>query len=661
MPDGININGQLIRTPGVYFDVDYSANDGVTGLFKTLGVIGDFPFLPPYVPVQLTSKADFDALNPGDLEMKRLSGIIFNPAADDRIAGGPTDIFLCSTQPSTQASLTMVDALGNDVVTLKATTYGPKGNQTLVAVTVDTGVYTVELSRAGVSEEYTNIEGLNLFTLQLDGGSPWTTALATFVQNGNFSVAVTRELNAAQTVGSLSEPFNSKVSVLPSGAAGLGVTFTATVIGVDDVGDAQTDTLTWTDEAASTKQTAHTFATITSIAYAVTAGTTTAMFSGKAFDGDSTDFSTAKALADYIDGFANYIVGGISDEGASVGLDEMDPVTSVTIVGGALQFQRLASAFVDALANSALVTATLVEGGGPPVAVTGYLTGGTKTASADGDWDSALTGMQLAPARVLVPMSESAAIHAKVSAHAKLMAGGGANECNAWVGSATLETKAQLKTRRTNLNTRHVSLVGQDCKAYGPLGKAEWTSPMYTALRLAAAQCAVGVAVPLTSKFLNILGVRQNSGWSPVTTREEMIQNGLTFIAQTTDGFSVVRALTTFKTTDDPARTEVSANESVYQFCLFMRAGLIARIGNPITNNVPAIIKSAVKSLAQEAKDGGLIQDFNGDSITLDQVGDLVNIGIDIDSVYPLNFLGLKVRIRRQTVKLTSFQLALAA
>ncbi len=168
MVNGIVVNGVYVNTPGAYGEAFFPPTIGNTVPLKSLAIMAELAYLPPAVPLEVTSKEAFERIMPTDLELLRLSSITYAPANDERVPGGPASVWLCNVRPSTQAFIELVDGDDLPALRLESTVWGPKGNQTYVTVEEDAGVYDLTVRRDGVVESYTGLSGESLFSFAYD-------------------------------------------------------------------------------------------------------------------------------------------------------------------------------------------------------------------------------------------------------------------------------------------------------------------------------------------------------------------------------------------------------------------------------------------------------------------------------------------------------------
>ncbi len=355
------------------------------------------------------------------------------------------------------------------------------------------------------------------------------------------------------------------------------------------------------------------------------------------------DFFNAKAIGAL--GFVFVIVTG-STNFLMANLDTT--LTPVSIVGAPVGFVADLFAFIDAInTQSSLITAAEATGatGGPPdnTSVPLFLTGGIEGATVFQDWQDALNQLKAIRVNTIVALTGDPAIHAAVEAHCAFMGGIGRSERDAKLGALNagltdVPAKNEFKSQVVDLNSRHVSLVGQAMERFDTTGNRVEFLPPFTACVAAGMQAGSPVGTSLTFKFANVLGFRQDSTWNPTEDAEEMIQAGALFL-ENVDGVGRrwVRNVTTFLTSPNIAFTEASVNEAVNFAAFNFRTNLEFAVGQPgFSGTINAAKGIAITTLGLLV-DAGTITQSRSLSVTL--VVDVLEIEVEIAPVIPINFV----------------------
>lgn len=734
--NGINLNGQSTNVPGPYALVTYSTAAGTSVPLEILALMDNLPFLEQNVPYTVSSAVSMKKLQPYNQELLTCADIIYAAASDDRVAGAPASVVLCNVQPNTQAFVNVLDGSGNPTVVISSRAWGSIGNQTRVTVGLSGGVYTVTITRNGVTETYTNIEPIDLFTLQYIGGDfatvssgvkpqttvnsgatlPQTTitvvSTAAFPIRGNVLIesdegwqtitytgktsttftgcsggtgdisvggVVKPESDSVFWIGaSGSEPIGTQaygimwtgpVRAAPSAPSGGVNTYTVTVTGIDEeTGEASTEQLGWVNaDGTAAKTTVANWSYLTSIQFAESGAVTpTFTVTGDIMRTDASDFASVGALADYLAiDTTNFTTSDINGLANSLGLADMDPLGPTNITSGAHTYSNAQMALVNGISASALVEAEAVEDGGAPVALSAtYMQGGSQSSTGTSDWQAGFTALRQVPCSIVVPMTDNATVHGYLKDHCTYMAGPGRNPRNGYVGAAANETLAQLKTRAQNLNSRNVSLVGQEIRRANPSGNLTWYAPKYLALLAASMQA--GTTGAITYKVPNIVDYRQSSTWNPIDDAQECINNMLTIVGELVVGQTVpltriIRGLTTYLISSDPARTDIQPNKSLNQLCNFALASLVEQVGEP--TSVPTEVLNRIwLGILQSAVTLGIIAAFDPRTVTTQRVANVVLFGATVRPAYSQDFLVVNVNVAPESVANGGgFTLSLAA
>lgn len=645
MASFVNVDGTITRRPGIYVTPNFSANSGRNARVKRLAVVGDFPWLEPNEPLLVTSQATMLKLAPNNQTLSRLAALVYRPGNDTRIGRGPSEVWLVSPATSTQASYTAVDDNSVDTLTFASRMWGVGGNRTRVVLTISGGVYTFTITRDGRTETFGNLRANTLFALDYAGNDfTGVNASVTVGFDGNFTITAQKSAIAIGTLA-LGCAWDGIVSVTPSLEPTDG-TFTALITGTNKTtgvtGDTETITMDPADlapERVSTKE----FSYITSIVFANVAdsGTPTFTLDGDMVNVTSTTYPYVGQLVSFLQTLtSDFTVSSVSSLASGVRLDDMDSLTTTDLEGNP-SFTDLMTRMVAALSKSALVEVTY-ENGALPVAFDTFLAAGTpasQSVPASGDWAnslSALRNLQPNPATCIALLTDDATAQADLASHCGYMWGAGRAEVQAWTGAGVDETKDNIKAATMALNDYRVSYVPQEAYVTRVDGVQEWIPGYWYALMHAAAQCSVNIAVPLTHKRLNVLDVRNNSGWDVEDDIEEMLQSGCTLTTKGPQGLWIERSLTTHQSDDDAARTAPSAVESLAFYIGRIRGLLDGLIGDPAVATTTGRIESIVDTGSRAAVRDGDISRFDDTSVTVEQVADKFRVGASIAPTYEI-------------------------
>lgn len=665
MPSSINVNGRITRRPGVYGEADASALAGRAAALNVVAVVGEWPFLAKATPTKASSAQALLDLARLNKTLGKVAKALYEPAFDDRVAGGPTAVVLVGVQPTTAALLTLLDAGGDDSVVLTSLAYGPDGNRTQVtniANATDATLRDITIARDGTTEEFDACGSGSVASFWYDGSEAAAVTLAYSIAGG-----IVIEQTRTQPIGTFNPSelaWDGTIECTPSLGQGVGETGTLTITGINKAtGAPLVSVLTWNNaDGVTPKTTADAFSDVSEITWASTdggyAGTMSLVVD--AFNLTVSDYATVADAVDRVNGFnaQEYWATADSPRVGAIGLDELDLFIAATILTPAAKKSLRADVWdiLRRLGNSALVSAARATGVGNgdtiPAVWTGvkWLAGGTAPSAGGTDWDDAFTALRTQDVQIIVPLTSDQSNHAKLRAHCTYMAGVGGNPCNGWIGVASKATKSTILAAAKSLNTRHVSLVFQDALWDSPEGVREYIEPFMYALMHAGIQAGTPTGTPPTRKFPAIYGVSQNAAIDPDVEVEDFLESGV--VITTTDprlGWKIERSITTYLTDDNPIWSEVSANESVNTSIRDLQAYLDIVIGDPGVKSTRGRIRSiAISRLREQTKeDTPVIKDFLEDSVDVRDLGDRYSIDYVCAAIEPINFVTARASVRR--------------
>jgi hypothetical protein len=281
--------------------------------------------------------------------------------------------------------------------------------------------------------------------------------------------------------------------------------------------------------------------------------------------------------------------------------------------------------------------------------------GATGTTSA-GTRDIMYEALKLTQTAVLVCMSNGAADKLAAYNYAVTMAGVGAREIQAFSGMDSDSTITNIEDEAITYNSRHMAIATEDIRVIDTTGARRWLDPRFQALQVAAMQCGLGIADPVTNKRPRVVDTRSNAAWNGTSNANDVIQAGGIAYRRDSLGFLVTRGITTYRASDDVNQTELSANESTNWQIRDMRDELAQVIGKNSAAFYPEAIVGLVIQRGRKQEDGKLITKFYPDSVYLTRNGDTVIVGYDFEPAVPNNFV-----VMVPSVRPVSFSFTLAA
>lgn len=457
-------------------------------------------------------------------------------------------------------------------------------------------------------------------------------------------------------------PWDGLIQITASTQPASGETYTVTITGLAADGSEDTLTLTWTntDPASTTKTTTTRLSYLTQIVFAQAGGTpTTPSFTvtGDIIRATDEQFPTVGAYANYwADYAADFTVTDVSDLASSILLGDIDPIAPTSLGTPGVTYSNATKAIVNALAASALVTAEAVEGGGAPVQVPANpedppvsLAGGSEQPSTTvQNWTDAIDTLRRLPVAVEVVLNDQEAVFQAMKTHLIYMAGIGRNPRNGYVGTPANRTLAQMKATINGLNTRHMSVCGQEIQRISVVtGNLEWLPPKWQALLCGAMQ--VSTLQAITFKQPNVTAYRSHSSWDTdvdpnVATTASITAFGQLVIGQAPIVTRVLRGLTTYRASSDPSRTDIQPNRSLNRFLNFAYAELTVQVGTPTTVAV-SILRSFWKDIGTNAVGLQIIEKADTKAFTVDRIANINVLGGPVGPAYSNDFFPLNVSV----------------
>jgi len=681
MPSLVSIPSGVTFKPGVYANVDTSALSGRNVATGVIAVVSNWDFLKQNTVYAASSPAALRNIEPDSSELQQVADVLFSPANDTRVPGAPSQVLLVSPGATTQASFDFTDGT-NAVLTMKASNYGPLGNNTKVKIAANAVAgQDITVSRGDRSEIFERLGETKKGQIQ---GLSALYGAATFeVSQASSSAARTMKMISTATIdeGTTATPTNLFMlgdSTTSSGMVEVKASAniadkTVTIEGFDSAGAPQTATALITDTPYVTARVGSSysvsnaiayFSSITSIAVPTldgggeTAGVRITNFA--LTDSNATNLKKAFDKINDIGDGANLLIADIDPSASNVKISEIDIVANTSIDGANVDIFSKIQDIVNGMANSGLVevTAKANEFSAAPQTYTNQqLGGGTYTEyPTAANWQSALEALESIEVNIVVPLADEltaatsptkAAVHLKVRDHLVKMAGLGANERQGYVGGIDNETKANLKSAVKALNSQYLGYAVNGIKVFNPAGNQVSLKPDYAALMLASIQASTPVGTPLSQKIVNVIEPLNNSGWSATTDANEMIQSGLIIIEPSRVGYRVVRSVSSYLTDDNPILSEMSSMESVITSIRDLRANLDSLIGAAAVAGTAKRISAIARTRLEKQVKDGIIKAFDSNNLTVEDIGDHFRLNVRVARVEPVNFITIKMTVDR--------------
>jgi hypothetical protein len=655
---GVSLTTRRPSTLGV---INANALGGRALTNNVLAVVGEFPWINEATPTRYNSDVDLLAGAPlGNELAARVAKFIYQQA-DPKVQGQPAATYLVNTAPVTPSLITLLDASGNDAVTLTSKVHGYDANQLTISIVANPIVSTkrdITLTFKGQTETFTSGSG-TVATFEYTGTDATTVQLG--VRAGApsdaviFSIAQTRAgITGAFVPSAGTWLWDGIITATPSADPVPGGSLLVT--GILKTGVASTETIVLPGGSVVPVPGVKTWSAITALNY-TPGGAETCAVNGLALvigdtTGNTTQFPNLATVADYLNGFSaqGWVATKDYPALAAIPLNRVDQVLAGDMVAAAVPVTADVWWLANLLEqNSTLVTAAQVADGisqTPALSAT-QLAGGTYSAAVTSDVTTAFTSCRTFDIQTFAILDTAQPAQEALRTHCTYMAGLGGGECNGYAGMPSLSTFDAFKARARSLNTRHVSLCGQDVVAFSPSGIETQYGPEMFALMAAAMQCSTPVATPLTRKRPLVNSVVTHSSWDADTDAEEALENGLFILTTDRLGLRIERSLTTYLTDDNPVFSEMSANESLNNSIRDLRRNLDTIIGDPNVTPTAARIKALAKARLLYQVDNNIIKAFNTSSLAVDDLGDYFRVRFTEAPVEPTNWIVVEATASR--------------
>jgi hypothetical protein len=368
--------------------------------------------------------------------------------------------------------------------------------------------------------------------------------------------------------------------------------------------------------------------------------------------GSEASFSTSDSVADIVAELNDKPLFDAVSFASDRLVSEMDTAAAVTIKDVDAEFFSRAADVVDWInENSDLVTAERVSGAsGLPLATASpvFLAGATDGVSTNQSFFDGIDALKAQDVDIIVPLTESSAVHAYLVDHLKAAKSTFQSERNAYVGIGSGLSIDQIDALTVVLNNEDISAVSQKVRIFDELGE-EFEAPTYAGACIAAGQQASSaIGTPLTRKFVNILGL-VSEPWDPVIDSESLLRRGLMFLRfRQGRGHYWVRSITTYRQRANRILTEMSANESLNKSRQDLREYLEELlIGVPSTIANAKFVQSLTTGRLNFQVEQGVLTAFANVSAT--RTGDLISVDYDAAPVEPTNFVRITTHVVTET------------
>lgn len=365
-------------------------------------------------------------------------------------------------------------------------------------------------------------------------------------------------------------------------------------------------------------------------------------------------YDTIQELVDRINTVAGFAATVLDSNGEKSSLNGLDSVTGQDVKTALYTATANLQAVVDWFngATEGYVTATRVAGAGavPSNVAFTYLAGGSNGTVTNTEWTNAFTTLQAEDVQWVVPLSSDASIHAMNDAHVAYMSNVARMERRGLVGGASAQTQTEVKAAAKALNSDRTSQCYPGYWDYNAAGTLELRPSYMTAALVAAAFAGSNPGTALTNKSLKIRGLEAKLR-NPTDT-DDLIKAGILCIEETSNGYKVVKSISTWLINRNYNRVEVSVGVAVDFTARNLRDALDVlrgEKGTPATmGRAYSLAHSALMRLSQPepAGPGVLVGDeanppFKNLRVFLE--GDVLAVEVEASPVIPVNYIPLTI------------------
>jgi hypothetical protein len=266
------------------------------------------------------------------------------------------------------------------------------------------------------------------------------------------------------------------------------------------------------------------------------------------------------------------------------------------------------------------------------------------------EYQTAFTLLKKRRVNIIVPLTGDPAVASLLLTHLIERAGKLRSEANGYIGLENVAQTAppdlaRIKTLIQQVQSRHISALAQEPQRFDPdTGQATFYRSWMYAVIAAGMQAGSPIGEPLTRKLPLVTDTRQDTSWTSEDNGDELLDAGLMFSEKVDNiGIRFVRSLTTYLADDNVVFSEMSANESANTAVFRLRTGLDRRIGSRGLRGTAAALKSLANDELSRMIDEEIIFDYR--ALTVEQIGDVFPISVEIAPVLPVNFIPITVHL----------------
>ncbi len=363
-------------------------------------------------------------------------------------------------------------------------------------------------------------------------------------------------------------------------------------------------------------------------------------------------YDTIQALANAIADTGVYDVEVLSGSAAVDSCSDLDAVTDVDIKTAVVEFNSDLKAILDIInRSSGYVSAEAVSGAAAAPANQDwtYLAGGDNGTTDSDDWQEAFDLLKTMQVDLICLLTSDASIHSMGDSHCDYMSGfegkserrlfvGGAvqswgNEANRTAAVTALKAAAKL------LNSDRTINVGLGCKLYNEEG----ISTLYPAYITAAAYAGIAagnlVSMPLTRKFLRVLGLEVELRKGEI---QDLLEAGVAVPIPdlvNNAGFVISRQVTTWLQNSNDYRVEFSVGRGADYVAAEVRRRHEELVGEAGYEAMDQTLINLTNAVLGQAKRDGIINSYDPKATQVRADGTIRYIDYSADPVLPINWI----------------------
>lgn len=283
------------------------------------------------------------------------------------------------------------------------------------------------------------------------------------------------------------------------------------------------------------------------------------------------------------------------------------------------------------------------------------LSGGASQSATLGDWDEVIAKLEQIDVDFVIPLSTSDSVINKFIASTV--------RCNDIRKKAfrelivgidtknTYTTLSQIISRVRAINNPRVRVVAQRILRFNSSGILSEFPEWALALEIAGIK-GTEVGIPLTFKRPKVVDVVRNIDWGDLDIQEQLILGGVLAIEPTTDGWRIIKGITSYTGSDNLALRLDEAQTEIVFISKTISKGLTPFIGRRNDAINLQLIRSSLIRLLEGlqnqrvivsslGRDGTVIPAFR--NIKVEQEGDVIRISFECTLSVGINFIFVDV------------------